>query len=187
MLAKYATRKLPSARSSVLMGEQGLGSRAAQRPIGLESKGLTGEATRFPGRAHLRGSIARGRSRVRGRRGQSGRKFGGTDWLRLQLMSPFQAQIPDPLRDHLPALLPPGRVRAPAVRVEFLILIGKCRFEGATMQIQFDDIGSGESLVRQIREEEFVDHAVACDAHGTLLLASRVRGHDQAAEDAFSP
>ncbi len=37
----------------------------APRPIRLERKVLTREAVRFPGQAHLRGSIARGRSRVR--------------------------------------------------------------------------------------------------------------------------
>ena len=54
----------PIGFSALLMREQGLVSRTAQRPIGLESKVLTREATRFPGRAHLWGSIARGRSRV---------------------------------------------------------------------------------------------------------------------------
>ncbi len=51
--------------SAVLMREQLLGSLATQRPIGLESKVLAGEAARFPGQAHLRRSIARGGSRVR--------------------------------------------------------------------------------------------------------------------------
>ncbi len=54
------------------------------------------------------------------------------------------AQVPDPLTDDLPGLLPPGGVRAPAVWVEFLILIGKRRFKGTAMQIQFDDIRDGE-------------------------------------------
>ena len=101
-------------------------------------------------------------------------------------MSQLQAQIPDPLTDDLPGLLPPGGVRAPAIRVEFLILIGKHRFKSATMQVQFDDIAGGEALLRQSGEEEFVDHAVAYDANGTLLLASGVRGHDHAAEEGFS-
>jgi hypothetical protein len=51
--------------AALLMREQGLVSRTAQRPIGLEGKVLTGEAARFPGQTYLRGSIARGRSRVR--------------------------------------------------------------------------------------------------------------------------
>src|SRR5712692_5537600 len=51
-------------------------------------------------------------------------------------MSQLQAQVPDPLTDDLPCLLPPGGVRAPAVRVDFLILIGKRRFKGTARQIQ---------------------------------------------------
>ena len=51
--------------SALLMGNQRLVSRTPQRPIRLERKVLTREAVRFPGQAHLRGSIARGRSRVR--------------------------------------------------------------------------------------------------------------------------
>jgi hypothetical protein len=47
-------------------------------------------------------------------------------------------------------------VAAPAVRVDFLILIGKRRFKSAAMQVQFDDIGGGEPLLRQIGKEEFV-------------------------------
>src|SRR5436305_9671757 len=51
--------------SALLMREQLLGSGATQRPIGLESKVLPEQAVGFPGRAYLRGSIARGGSRVR--------------------------------------------------------------------------------------------------------------------------
>ena len=59
-------------------------------------------------------------------------------------MAHFQAQVPHPLRDHLPAFLPPGRVRAPAIGILFVVFIGKLRLKGAAMQIQFDDIGSGK-------------------------------------------
>lgn len=62
-------------------------------------------------------------------------------------MPQFQAQVPHPLRDHLPALLPPGAVAAPAVRVLFGILLRERRLKGATMQRQVDDIGSGERLL----------------------------------------
>ncbi len=55
----------PVGFSARLLREQGLVSRTAQRPIRLESKVLTGEAARFPGQTYLRGSISRGRSRVR--------------------------------------------------------------------------------------------------------------------------
>src|SRR6266536_1500553 len=51
--------------SALLLGNPRLASRTPQRPIGLERKVLTREAVRFPEQAPLRGSIARGRSRVR--------------------------------------------------------------------------------------------------------------------------
>jgi len=36
-------------------------------------------------------------------------------------MSQFQAQIPDPLADDTPCLLPPGGVAAPTIRVDLLL------------------------------------------------------------------
>jgi hypothetical protein len=99
-------------------------------------------------------------------------------------MSHFQAQVPHPLRDHLPTLLPPGGVAAPAIRVEFLILIGERQLEGATMQIQFDDIGSGECRLGQVAEKELVDHACTGDAYWTLLLAGRMGRHHHATQHA---
>jgi len=39
----------------------------------------------------------------------------------LKLMSQFQAQIPDPLADDTPCLLPPGGVAAPTIRVDLLL------------------------------------------------------------------
>ena len=48
--------------STVLMREQHLVSRTAQRPIGLQRKVLAGEAARFPKQAHSRRSIAGRRS-----------------------------------------------------------------------------------------------------------------------------
>ena len=62
-------------------------------------------------------------------------------------MPQLQTQVPHPLAHETPCLLPPGGVAALAIRVEFLILIGEHRLEGATMQIKFDDIGSGECLL----------------------------------------
>jgi len=78
-------------------------------------------------------------------------------------------------------------VAAPAIGVEFLILIGKRWFKGATMQIQFDHISSREGLLWQVAEKEFVDHTRPRDANGTLLLGSLMSGHDHTAGDAFSP
>ena len=51
--------------SALFMREKLLVSGALQRPIRLESEVLAREATSFPGQAHVRGSIARGRSRMR--------------------------------------------------------------------------------------------------------------------------
>ena len=78
--------------SALLMRDQRMSSLATQRPIGLESKVLSREATSFPGQAHVRGSIARGRSRVRWKRGSGwgrwdGRsKLGRAHGIRMQLM-----------------------------------------------------------------------------------------------------
>ena len=48
------------------------------------------------------------------------------------------------------------------------------------MQVEFDDIASSKRLLRQIREEEFVDDARTRDAYRTLLVGSRMRCHDHA-------
>jgi len=49
------------------------------------------------------------------------------------------------------------------------------------MQIEFDDIRGGECLLRERGEEEFVDHARACDANRALLETLGVGGHHHAA------
>src|SRR6266516_50397 len=102
----------------------------------------------------------------------------------MKLMPQFQAQVPHPLRDHLPALLPPGGVAAPPIGVLFGVLIGESRLKGAAMQIQLDDIGGGEDLRRQSREEEFIDDAFPRDANWTLFVAGGMGGHYHATEHA---
>src|SRR5260221_3868170 len=89
-------------------------------------------------------------------------------------MSQFQSQVPGPLGYHLPALLSPGRMRAPAIRLDLLVLIKKRRLKGPAMQIQFDDIGGGECLLRQGCGEEFVDDTSTRDANRTLLFRGGV-------------
>ena len=69
-------------------------------------------------------------------------------------MSQFQAEVPHPLRDHLPACLPPGGVATPAIGVLLMVFICQSRLEGSAMQVEFDNISSSEGLLRQIREEE---------------------------------
>src|SRR2546428_8340256 len=68
-----------------------------------------------------------------------------------------------------------------------LILIGKLRLEGSTVQVQFDDTGGGECLLRQVGKEEFVDHACTGQAHRALLLASLMGGHHHAAGHPLRP
>src|SRR5947208_7383625 len=48
-------------------------------------------------------------------------KLSDTHRGRVQTMTQFQAYVPHPLSHDLPELLPAGRVRAPAVRVQFLV------------------------------------------------------------------
>ena len=56
------------------------------------------------------------------------------------LLPELQAQIPDPLREDLPELLPIGRMRNPAIWVLFLIFISKHRFKGTAMQVEIKHI-----------------------------------------------
>lgn len=49
------------------------------------------------------------------------------------------------------------------------------------MQIHLNDIASCESVLREVGEEEFVDHPCAGHPHGTLLLPDGMRRHDHAA------
>src|SRR5712692_1055566 len=97
-------------------------------------------------------------------------------------MPQFEPNIPYPLGHHLPGFLSPGGVAAPPVGIDLLVFICQCRLKGAAMQVQLDDIGSSEPLLRQVGEEEFVDDACTRDTHAALLLGSLMRGYDHAAE-----
>jgi hypothetical protein len=73
-------------------------------------------------------------------------------------------------------------VTTPTIGVNLLIFVSKRRFKGAAMQIQFDDIGSGECLLWQIREEQLVDNPCPRDAHRTLLVVSWMGRHNHSAQ-----
>jgi len=75
-------------------------------------------------------------------------------------------------------------VTAPTIGVDLLIFVGKRRFKGAAMQVQFDHVTGGKRLLRQVGEEEFVNNACTRDANGALLLGGGMGGHHHAAEDA---
>src|SRR5512135_3432846 len=85
----------------------------------------------------------------------------------------------------LPALLPAGGVTTPAVGIKLVVFIAESWLEGATMQIQLDHIGDGESLRWQVGEEEFVDCTRPRHANGTLLLARRMSCDHHAAAAAL--
>ncbi len=55
------------------------------------------------------------------------------------------------------------------------------------MEIQFDDIGSSESLLRQRGEEKFIDDTRTRDANRTLLVAGWMSRHHHAAPHPLWP
>jgi hypothetical protein len=81
-------------------------------------------------------------------REKSRRKLSRADRVRMKLMAQFEPQVPDPLGHQLPALLSPGRMAAPPVRVDLLVFIREHRLKGTTMQVQFDDIAGREGVLR---------------------------------------
>src|SRR5437016_2104153 len=75
----------------------------------------------------------------------------------MECMPQFEAQIPDPLRKNEPEFLAPGRMRAPAVRVLFLILISEHGLKSPAMQVEGHDISRSKCLLWQGGVEQFVD------------------------------
>jgi hypothetical protein len=69
----------------------------------------------------------------------------------------------------------------------FLIFIGKHWLKSLAMEIQSDNIGGSEPILREIGEKEFVDHAFSGLADAALLLRSRVGGYYYAALAARLP
>ena len=82
------------------------------------------------------------------------------------MLSAFQAEIPDPLAEDLPELLPTGRMRTPAVGILLDVFIGENGFKGPAMQIQVQHIFGGKSGSGQPGDEQFVDHAIALLPNG---------------------
>ena len=100
-------------------------------------------------------------------------------------MAQFQTQVPHPLTDQLPDLLTGGSMADPAVGVLLLVFISERCFKGATMQIQFDNVGSGERLLREAGQEEFKDETSTRDPNGALLWACWMGRHHHSAGDAL--
>ena len=100
----------------------------------------------------------------------------------FHLMPQFQAEVPDPLGDQLPAFLSPGRLATPPVGIDLLVFIGEQGLKGTTMQVQLDHIAGGEGVLRKVGEEEFVDDACARDSDGTFLFRGWMGSHDHSAQ-----
>jgi hypothetical protein len=79
------------------------------------------------------------------------------------------------------ARFPACSMTTPAIRVQFLILVGEGIFKSAAMQIQRHDISSGERALGQIRQKQFVDDTRASDADPTLDCPSGMGRHDEPA------
>ena len=193
MLAAYTTRRLPSASRRRSWERRGLPAGQRSVPSGWRGKSAPVKRPVFQEVAAVGGPYPEAGADeadlaacalCAGRAGANSVVRSGVG---SRLMPQFQAQVPHPLCDHLPALLSPGRVAAPAIGVMLLVFICKRRLKGAAMQVQLDDIAGSECLLRQIGEEEFVDDACARDANGALLLARGMGRHDHAAQHAFGP
>jgi hypothetical protein len=87
----------------------------------------------------------------------------------MEVMTQFESQVPDPLGDQLPALLSRGRMAAPSVGIDLLVFIRQDWFKGPAMQVQLDHIAGSESVLRQVREEQFVDHAFSHELRNELV------------------
>src|SRR5690242_3413331 len=141
--------------AAALAGKETLACRAPHCPVRLESKGFPCKAPGFPRSPNHRRPIALFRCLPCSGLGDSGSELRGAHRFRLERIPKLQAEVPDPLRDHLPAFLSPGGVTAPSVKIEFAVFIGKQRLESAPMQVQLDDIRGSERRLRHIGEEEF--------------------------------
>ena len=98
-----------------LLGTKRMSCWTLERPIRLERKVLSREATCFPGGGGSGWVISSGRSRggrTRGslptRRRDGRSKLGNAQRRWLQLMTKLQTEVPHPLCHELPALLTPG-------------------------------------------------------------------------------
>jgi len=105
---------------------------------------------------------------------------GGAHRIGKQVMAHFQTEVPDPLTDDLPALLSPGGMAAPPIRILLAVFIGERRFKAAPMQIQGHHIRRRKGSLRQLGQEQFVDDPITFDAHPGLFRPCRMGCYHQA-------
>jgi len=120
----------PIGFSALFMRDQLLGSLATQRPIGLESKVLSREATSASCAGPREGEHSPREEPCAVEEAEWVEEVGWQEQTRS--CARYQdapdaptdsAEVPDPLRYQLPAFLSPGRVRAPAIGVLFVVFI----------------------------------------------------------------
>ena len=150
--AKANTTSIQHAQRAIVFGSallriERLGSLAAQGAVGLLRK----SGARKPAGKRAFGPLRRtidhrsGWFTGSGWRNCVGRgKYGGAHDGGSQVLTKFQAQVPEPLGQDLEAFLSPGRVRDPAVGVLFVIFIREDGLKGPTMQIQIQNICGAE-------------------------------------------
>jgi hypothetical protein len=78
-----------------------------------------------------------------------------------EILSQLQADVPDPLREDLPELLPARSVRDPTIGILFLIFVGEHSFKGSSLQVEMKDIGSSKGLWWESGEEELIDQTIS--------------------------
>lgn len=111
---------------ALLGGTQRLAFWTVQHAVGLEGEIVPREAPSLPRQSNGRRAVALhrwllGSGLWRFCHGRG--KLGGAQRLWLELMAQFESEVPGPLRHDVPGFLPPGRVRAPAVRVLLSVFI----------------------------------------------------------------
>jgi len=92
----------------------------------------------------------------------------------------LQAQIPDPLREDLPELLPTRRMRHPAIGILFLIFIGEHRLKGPSMQVEIKHVGGTEGVWWDGRKELLRDRAVVQRPDGRWGGSGQTRSQEHA-------
>src|SRR6266571_263086 len=128
----------PIALRAAFLGIERVLSRTAQRAIRLGDKVVPFQTASLPGARQGGWPIRRGCGR--GKTCCGFKSDGGWSKLRrahgsgMESMSQAEAQIPNPLREDLPKLLPASGVRTPPIRLLFLVLISQHGLEGTRLR-----------------------------------------------------
>jgi hypothetical protein len=96
----------------------------------------------------------------------------------MEAMAQLQTDVPHPLGENLPEFLSRRSVRDPAIRILLLVFIAEHGLECTSMQVESNNIGRGESTLRQSREEEFIDYTVSCHPNWSRVLSRRMGSDD---------